>query len=65
IVRGRLWRKSNPALSEPERQRRVADLMRGRSAVRTAKRNDDPEAMASARGAVNDAKLALGERGPA
>ncbi len=64
VVRGRLWRKSNPALSERERERLVSDLMRGRSAVRMARRDDDRQGMREARTTVNDAKVALGERGP-
>lgn len=64
VVRGRLWRKSNPALSEIERGRLVSDLMRGRSGVRLARRDDDHQAMIAARKIVNEAKLALGERGP-
>jgi len=62
-VRGRLWRASNPHLSETERQRHVDALMAARRAVREAK--DDPEAMTRARADVHAAKVALGERGPA
>ena len=64
VVRGRLWRKSDPALSEAERDRSVAELMRARSAVRTARRNGDDQALAAAGQAVDKAKIALGERGP-
>lgn len=64
VVRGRLWRKSNPALSELDRDRLVSELMSARAAVRTARRDDDPQAMAEARAAVDTAKVALGERGP-
>lgn len=63
VVRGRLWRKSNPALDESRRSALVSDLMRGRSAVRLARRDKDREAMIRARTIVNDAKVALGERG--
>ena len=62
IVRGRLWRRSNPALEENVRARLVQELMSARNAVRNA-RGDD-EAMATARQQVQDAKVALGERGP-
>ena len=62
IVRGRLWRASNPNLTEDERQRLVNKLMDARRAVRDAK--DDPEAMKAARSRVQAAKVALGERGP-
>ncbi len=64
MVRGRLWRASNPHLDEAERTAAVADLMRGRSAVRAALRSDDVEALAAARAAVDAAKRRLGERGP-
>ena len=56
VVRGRLWRMSNPALSEESRERLVRDLMAARRAVR-AKEPD-------ARARVDAAKRALGERGP-
>ena len=62
VVRGRLWRKSNPALDDDLRQRLVKALMAARNAVRQAK--GDPQAAAVARKEVNDAKIALGERGP-
>lgn len=56
VVRGRLWRMSNPALSEESREQLVRDLMTARRAVR-AKEPD-------ARARVDAAKRALGERGP-
>lgn len=62
VVRGRLWRASNPALSASERERLVHDLMRGRAAVRSALRSG--EGLAAARSEVNQAKVSLGERGP-
>ena len=62
VVRGRLWRASNPALPEAERQRLVDELMHARRAVRDAK--DDAAAMTAARARVDAAKRALGERGP-
>ncbi|WP_338241554.1 hypothetical protein [Aurantiacibacter hainanensis] len=62
MVRGRLWRASDPALSEDQRQRLVSDLMDARRAVRDAK--GDEEALKSARKRVDAAKVALGERGP-
>lgn len=63
VVRGRLWRRSNPALSEPERKELVAQLMSARREVATARRSDDDEAEARAHHAVQAAKVALGERG--
>lgn len=64
VVRGRLWRKSNPALTDAEHQVLVKQLMAARRAVRDALRPEDPEALAAARAAVDAAKVALGERGP-
>ena len=62
VVRGRLWRKSNPALEADAKQRLVKELTSARRAVRDA--NDDSGAMAGARRRVDFAKIALGERGP-
>ncbi|MEA1072464.1 hypothetical protein SH584_07320 [Sphingomonas sp. LY29] len=58
----RLWRASNPGLSETERQQLVDQLMDARRAVRDAK--GDPDLLAKARAAVDRAKRGLGERGP-
>lgn len=62
VARGRLWRRTDPSLSEEERRRAVKDLMRARRAVRDAA--ESPEAERAARDAVDRAKRALGERGP-
>lgn len=59
-MRGRLWRKSNPALSEHDRDRLVKDLMSARWAVRDAE--GDRVATSEARKRVDLAKVALGER---
>ena len=64
VVRGRLWRRSNPALPPAERERLVRELMRARRAVRDALRAEDQAAERAARAAVHAAKVALGERGP-
>lgn len=64
VVRGRLWRTSNPALSDAERERHVVDLMTARRAVRTALTADDAAALKAARAGVQSAKVSLGERGP-
>lgn len=61
VVRGRLWRKSDPALDEETRARLVKELMAARRAVRQA--NDDQAALDQARARVDEAKIALGERG--
>jgi len=62
VVRGRLWRLSNPQLAEAERQALVSELMDARRAVKDAK--GDVEAMKLARQRVDAAKIGLGERGP-
>ena len=62
VVRGRLWRLSDPSLAPEEREALVHDLMTARRAVRDAK--DDPAALKTAREAVDRAKHGLGERGP-
>lgn len=62
VVRGRLWRTSNPNLGEAERERLVRDLMSARRSVRYAA--GDLAKTAAARAAVEAAKVALGERGP-
>lgn len=55
VVSGRRWRATDPAIPDRLRQELVAELMAARRDVRT-----DP---ASARPRVQDAKVALGERG--
>ncbi|HYC05759.1 MAG TPA: hypothetical protein VED40_20875 [Azospirillaceae bacterium] len=64
VVRGRLWRLSNPHLPEAERAALVHDLMQARRAVRDALRAGDKDAERAARARVHAAKVALGERGP-
>lgn len=64
VVRGRLWRCTNPALDAAEQQRLRSELMRARSAVGRALRAADREAERAARAQVDSAKIALGERGP-
>ncbi len=64
VVRGRLWRASDPSLREEERDRLTRELMWHRSAVGRAKKAGDREALSLARREVHEAKVALGERGP-
>ncbi|MCP8892558.1 hypothetical protein [Sphingomonas faeni] len=64
VVRGRLWRKANPHLSEIERTRLVKRLMEARRDVAKAKRIKDADLEKAAHAAVDEAKHALGERGP-
>lgn len=63
VVDDTLWRATNPVLPEDLRQALVAKLMAARRAVRLA--GDDAAAVRRARDAVDAAKTALGERGPA
>ena len=64
VVRGRLWRASNPNLPDATRSALVHDLAAARRDVKAALRHPDPERLKAARTAVNLAKIALGERGP-
>jgi len=64
VVRGRLWRTSNPHLDVDERARLVKLLMDARRAVGVAGRAGDDEAVRAARARVDEAKHRLGERGP-
>ncbi len=64
VVRGRLWRRTNPGLAEAEREREIRALMAARRDVQSARRAADPAAEAAARRRVHLAKVALGERGP-
>ena len=55
VIDGRRWRATDPSIPDPLRAELVAELMAARRAVRS-----DPE---TARPRVQDAKVALGERG--
>lgn len=63
VVRGRLWRRSDPRLSDEDRAGLVHDLMDARRAVGAALRSADDAALKTARQRVDAAKVALGERG--
>lgn len=65
VVLGRLWRTSNPALSDDRREQLVSELMHARRDVGHARRVGDTAAEATARERVDVAKRALGERGDA
>ena len=60
VVRGRLWRLSNPSLHPDIHERLVRELMAARRAVRDA---TDSRVRIAARLKVDAAKRALGERG--
>ena len=63
VIDGRKWRATDPNIPAPFHSELVAELMDARRAVGAAKRADDPAAERRARDRVNDAKVALGERG--
>jgi Protein of unknown function (DUF3253) len=60
VVNGRRWRRTDPGIPEQLREQLVAELMSARRAVQVA---PDDEARRAARRRVQDAKVALGERG--
>jgi hypothetical protein len=60
VIRGRLWRLSNPFLDAAEHAKLVHDLMSARRAVLDAR---DSRVRMAARQRVDCAKRALGERG--
>lgn len=64
VVRGRLWRMVNPALSPDERAKLQRELMSARSSLGHARRLGDDSARRDARRRIAAAKVALGERGP-
>ena len=64
VVRGRLWRCSNPNLSDEQRTELVKALMLARRAKQQAMRAGDNAAREVARSQVEAMKVALGERGP-
>jgi len=64
VIGGRRWRRTDPSLPEEVVEALKSHLGRGRSGVRSAKRNDDALAVAAARQRVGLAKHGLGERGP-
>lgn len=63
VVRGRLWRCTDPRIPEGERQALTVALMAARRDVGRALRQGDAGAVIAARAAVDAAKIALGERG--
>ena len=63
VVRGRLWRCSNPALSASEHSRLTRELMTARRAKGVAMRAGDAADKEAARVRIDATKVALGERG--
>jgi hypothetical protein len=64
VVKGKLWRMSDPELDPGRRSVLVHDLVEARRAVKIAKSVGDEDAEAKAHRAVDVVKRALGERGP-
>ena len=63
VVDGRRWRAADPNLPPPTKDLLVSELMSARRAVRAALASRDGRAESDARARVQDAKVALGERG--
>jgi hypothetical protein len=64
VVRGRLWRASNPALTTDARAKLTAELTDARRAKGAAMRAGNAAGREAARARVEVAKHGLGERGP-
>ena len=64
VVRGRLWRMSDPKLPADEHDRLGKELMAARRKVATTRKAADERGESAAHEPVDRAKLALGERGP-
>ncbi|MGW3114970.1 hypothetical protein [Streptomyces sp. SID4982] len=63
VIDGRRWRATDPDVPEDVAARLRRHLMSARRAVRSALDAGDREAESAARGRVQRAKVALGERG--
>ena len=64
VVKGRLWRCTDPALGPEKRGGLVRQLMVGWSAKKNAVRLQDADGRKAAMRSIEEAKVALGERGP-
>ena len=65
VVRGKLWRMSDPDLAAHDKARCVKRLKDARRAVKAARAARDQDAEAAAHLLVDEAKRELGERGAA
>ena len=63
VIDGCRWRATDPSLDVPVRKALVDELMAARRAVGQAMKTADDAAERAARDRVQDAKVALGERG--
>lgn len=64
VAKNRLWRCTDPRLTEEQKRVHIKALMKARRAVRSAQQQGDDDALCQARQSVQEAKEALGERGP-
>lgn len=64
VIKGRRWRRTDPALPEELLAALKSHLGRGRSGVGAGKKTGDDERVAASRRRVGLAKTGLGERGP-
>lgn len=64
VVRGRLWRATDPRLDKAEVEVLTGELMAARRAKGAALRGGDQDGVEQARARVDTAKRGLGERGP-
>ncbi|KUG58024.1 hypothetical protein [Nesterenkonia jeotgali] len=64
VIKGRRWRRTDPALSEELVTALKSHLGRGRSGVAAGKKTGDEERVTASRKRVGLAKTGLGERGP-
>lgn len=64
VVRGRLWRATDPRLDSDEVGVLTSELMAARRAKGVARRADDHDGVERAKARVDAAKRSLGERGP-
>lgn len=63
VVKGRLWRCTNPSLPPETKELLVSELMRARRAKGEAMRNGEARGREAVRQEVDEAKHRLGERG--
>jgi TRAP-type C4-dicarboxylate transport system substrate-binding protein len=64
VANHRLWRCTDPRLTEEQKRVHIKALKKARRAVRSAQQQGDDDALRQARQSVQEAKEALGERGP-
>ena len=64
VANNRLWRCTDPRLTEEQKRVHIKALMKARRAVRSDQQQGDDDALRQARQSVQEAKEALGERGP-